>query len=284
MTDETGRETERPVPELTEPQAARAALGRGLRRAGAGVLHVWPLMPAPPGFSRLPAGWRRGLTVADRVLGWTIAGLAGLSLGWVMLYGALPVPGTVLMAQRALEGHEVRYRWRNLDAISPHLVRAVIAAEDARFCQHDGFDFDAIRTALREAGAGRRLRGASTISQQTAKNAFLWPQRGWARKTAETWFTMLTETLWSKRRIMTVYLNVAEWGDGLVGAEAAAQARFGKSAADLTERDAALLAAVLPNPHTWRLDPPGPYVSGRAPIVQARARDVRAGGLDSCVL
>lgn len=256
---------DRPAPEETPVRAAPVAT---------------PGAPRTGRFARL----RRALVIADRVLTYALAGFVGLSLVAVLAYAQRPAPATLLMVQRALEGQDVRYSWRPLEAISPDLVRAVIAAEDARFCSHSGFDYDAIQRALREAEDGGRLRGASTISQQTAKNAFLWPQRSWLRKGAETWFTMLGEAIWTKRRIMEIYLNVAEWGDGVFGAEAAAQARFGKSAADLTAREAALLAAVLPNPHEWRLDPPGPYVSGRASSLQGRMRDVRESGLDSCVL
>jgi monofunctional biosynthetic peptidoglycan transglycosylase len=246
------------------------------------VAALWPRFPDP--FRRAPLRWRRRLFWADRVLGGAIAAFVGVSLLWTALYAVAPAPGTLLMLQRAAEGQDVRYRWRPLSAISPDLVSAVIAAEDSRFCAHAGFDFDAIETALREAEGGGRLRGASTISQQTAKNAFLFPQRSWLRKGAETWFVMLAEAVWPKRRTMEMYLNVAEWGDGLFGAEAAAQARFGKSAAELTAREAALMAAVLPNPHEWRLDPAGPYVSSRAGSLQRRLRDVQAAGLDSCVL
>jgi monofunctional biosynthetic peptidoglycan transglycosylase len=270
---------ERPAPE-TEADAATADGARP--PLAVRLARLWPAFPDP--FRRAPLRWRRRLFWADRILGGAIAGFAGLSLLWTTLYGVLPVPGTILMVQRALEGMDVRYQWRGLDRISPDLARAVIAAEDSRFCAHPGFDYDAIQTALREAEGGGRLRGASTISQQTAKNAFLFPQRSWLRKGAETWFTMLAEAVWTKRRTMEVYLNAAEWGDGLFGAEAAARARFGKSAAELTEREAALLAAVLPNPHEWRVDPPGPYVAGRASSLQGRLRDVRASGLDSCVL
>ena len=274
---------DRPAPESAQPPAVHApAEGAAEPNLAVRIARLWPAFPDP--FRRAPLRWRRRLFRADRILGGAFAAFAGLSLLWTATYAVLPVPATFLMAQRALESREVRYHWRSLDRISPDLVRAVIAAEDARFCDHPGFDYDAIQTALREAESGGRLRGASTISQQTAKNAFLFPQRSWIRKGLETWFTMLTEAIWTKRRTMEVYLNVAEWGDGLFGAEAAAQARFGKSAAELTEREAALLAAVLSNPHEWRVDPPGPYVSGRAASLQRRLRDVQAGGLESCVL
>ncbi len=222
----------------------------------------------------------RALTVVARVF------VIGVALS-VVLVGigrfALP-PGTALMVQRGFEGEDVRRDWVSLDEVSPHLVRAVIAAEDSKFCSHAGFDGEAIREALGEAQNGERPRGASTITQQTAKNVYLHPAGGYVRKGVEAWFTIWIETAWSKRRTMEAYLNVAEWGDGLFGAQAAAQTRFGKSAADLTRREAALLAAVLPNPHRWRVDPPGPYVSRRAGTLQARMRVVEGEGLASCVL
>jgi len=230
---------------------------------------------------RLALVWARraGLAVA----GLAAIGLA-LSTAWVSLYRYVDPPGTALMAWRSFQGHEVRYQPRRLYAIAPDLMISVIGAEDSRFCAHDGFDLEAIRQALDEAQRGKGLRGASTLSQQTAKNAFLWHGRGWVRKGAEARFTFLIETLWPKERILEVYLNIAEWGDGAFGAEAAAQLRFNKSAEGLSAREAALLAAVLPNPNSWRLDPPGPYVSGRAVSLQARAVQVRAQGLAACVI
>lgn len=233
---------------------------------------------------------KQKLSVLDRIT-LTLRGVAWLSvvvffgsLLWAGVYRVTPPPGTLLMLERKLSGDVIVHPWVSLDEISPHLVTAVIAAEDTRFCLHDGIDFDAIDQAIEEAENGKRLRGASTISQQTAKNAFLWNGRNWFRKGGETWMTFVIETLWPKRRIMEVYLNVAEWGDGLFGAEAAAQKRFGKSARDLSPREAALLAAVLPNPHRWRVDPPGPYVRKRARTLRARMLQVRRDGLDDCVL
>lgn len=220
-------------------------------------------------------------------LTWTFRILAGLFVA-VHLYALalvwLPIPGTVLMLQRAAGGEAVRRDAVPLSEISPHLVRAVIAAEDTRFCDHNGIDMQAIEKALAERRQGRRTRGASTITQQTAKNVFLWNGGGVPRKLGDMWMGVFIDQFWGKARVMEAYLNVAEWGDGLFGAEAAAQARFGKSAADLSEREAALLAAVLPSPNKWRLDPPGPYVSKRAGTLQARMRVVRSQGLAACVL
>ena len=160
----------------------------------------------------------------------TLLILALLPIGAVMIHTFVPIPMTLLMVQRRLEGEGMSYSWRPIERISPHLVRAVIAAEDARFCQHQGFDVEAIEKALKANERGGKLRGGSTISQQTAKNVFLWPGRGWIRKGFEAGYTVLIEAFWPKRRIVEVYLNVAEWAPGVYGAEAAAQHWFGKSA------------------------------------------------------
>ncbi|MEQ9437151.1 monofunctional biosynthetic peptidoglycan transglycosylase [Hyphomonas sp.] len=219
-------------------------------------------------------------------LGRLVKLIAGLFVA-VHLYAAalifLPVPGTILMVQRAAGGETIRRNLTPLEDMSPHLVSAVIAAEDTRFCGHHGIDPEAIEKAIDEYQRGKKARGASTITQQTAKNVFFWNGGGAPRKAGDMWMATFIDYAWGKRRVMEVYLNVAEWGDGIFGAEAAAQARFGKSAAALTEREAALLAAVLPSPNKWRVDPPGPYVSSRAGTLQARMRVVRNQGLDACV-
>lgn len=219
-------------------------------------------------------------------LGRLVKLIAGLFVA-VHLYAAalifLPAPGTILMVQRAVGGETIRRNITPLEDMSPHLVSAVIAAEDTRFCGHHGIDPVAIEKAIDEYQRGKKARGASTITQQTAKNVFFWNGGGAPRKAGDMWMATFIDYAWGKRRVMEVYLNVAEWGDGIFGAEAAAQARFGKSAAALTEREAALLAAVLPSPNKWRVDPPGPYVSSRAGTLQARMRVVRNQGLDACV-
>ncbi|MEO1406754.1 MAG: monofunctional biosynthetic peptidoglycan transglycosylase [Pseudomonadota bacterium] len=196
----------------------------------------------------------------------------------------VPAVGSILMVQRHIAGETVHRDWKPLHKFSPHLVRAVIAAEDSRFCQHNGIDLEAIDKALDERAKGRSARGASTITQQTAKNIFLWNGGGYARKGAEAWFATLIDFAWGKRRVMEAYLNIAEWGDGIFGAEAAAQKRFGKRASELTMREAALLAAVLPSPNKWRVDPPGPYVRQRTGTLQARMRVVQNEGFAACVL
>lgn len=196
----------------------------------------------------------------------------------------IPVPGTILMLQRAMGGEDVRRNWTRIEDMSPYLVSAVIAAEDARFCSHEGIDWEAIQDAISDNETRKRRRGGSTITQQTAKNVFLWNGGGFVRKVPETWMASFIDYAWGKKRVLEMYLNVAEWGDGLFGAEAAAQTRFNKSAKDLTPREAALLASVLPSPNKWRLDPPGDYVRKRSRTVQARLYVVRNEGYADCVL
>lgn len=224
---------------------------------------------------------------ANWVLRIVLAGLVltiGAPLFFVGAWRFIDPPFTWLMVERLGEGEKLTRKAVSLDDISPNLVRAVIAAEDARFCAHDGFDIEAIQKALANNSKGRKIRGGSTISQQTAKNVFLWAERSWVRKGLEAYFTVLIEATWPKRRIMEAYLNVVEWGDGRFGAEAAAQQLFGKSAKDLTAKEAARLAAVLPSPNKWRADSPGPYVRRRAGTIISRMAVVRNERLDACVL
>ena len=218
------------------------------------------------------------------ILAVLFGGVAVVPISWAAAYMYIDAPATALMLSRAAAGERIQHDPVPISAMSPHLVRAVIAAEDANFCRHNGFDFEAIEDAVERNRDGRRVRGASTISQQTAKNLFLWPERSWIRKGLESYFTALIETLWSKRRIMEAYLNAIEWGDGIFGVEAAARARFGVSARELTPLQSARLAAVLPNPNRWRVNPPGPYVRTRTGQIQARARVVGREGLADCVL
>jgi monofunctional biosynthetic peptidoglycan transglycosylase len=158
---------------------------------------------------------------------------------------------------------DFRREWRPIEAISPQLQLAVVASEDQRFADHQGFDFGQIRKAMEEADRGSRQRGASTISQQVAKNLFLWGGHSWLRKGLEAWFTVLIETVWPKQRIMEVYLNSVEFGTGIYGAEAASQTFFNKPASKLNPSEAARLAAVLPNPHKYKAKNPGNYVVAR---------------------
>lgn len=247
--------------------------GRGARKAVAGLNRDLDAIAAA----------KRPRVLLPALL-WTLGAIVVLPVAWVLLYGIIEAPGTILMAQRALSGETIRRTPVKLEAISSDLVRAVIAAEDSGFCGHDGFEIEAIQAALDSNKKGGKIRGGSTVSQQTAKNLFLWPDRSYVRKGMEAYFTVLIEAFWSKRRIMEAYLNAAEWGDGVFGAEAAAQARFGVSAKDLTPIQAARLAAVLPSPNKWSANKPGPYVRKRARAILGRANAVRAGNLDTCVL
>jgi len=194
-----------------------------------------------------------------------------------------PVPGTPQMLGEVLTGNAVHYSWTSYADISYSLVRAVIASEDENFCSHHGFDWRSIDKAIKAGESGRRLRGASTISQQTARSVFLLPVRSWVRKGVEAWLTVLMEALWPKERILTVYLNIVDWGHGNFGAEAAARAYFHSSASALTPRQAARLAAVLPDPDDWRAVHPGPYVASRSVTLMARMAAVTRDGLDACV-
>jgi monofunctional biosynthetic peptidoglycan transglycosylase len=202
----------------------------------------------------------------------------------VLVYRFVPPPITILMIERLFEGHGMDYRWRKLDDISPDLRQAVVASEDQRFCQHHGFDFGAIQKAMK-ANERRpdKLRGGSTISQQTAKNVFLWPGRSYVRKGIEAWYTVLIEAIWGKRRIMEMYLNVAEFGPGIYGAEAASERMFHEDAGELTPAQAARLAAVLPDPLKWKAAAPGPYVARRSGHIDRAMGAVRNDGLATCV-
>ena len=184
-----------------------------------------------------------------RAFGLCLALFVLLSILAVTLYRDIPPPGTPLMLLRLADGNGITKSWRGLEEISPLLVETVISGEDETFCGHHGFDWNAIAAAWRrnQHGSGRLL-GASTISMQTAKNLFLWPGRDWLRKGLEAYFTALIELAWSKRRIIEVYLNIAEWGPGIYGAEAAAAHYFHTSAARLSPDEAVRLAALLPDP------------------------------------
>jgi monofunctional biosynthetic peptidoglycan transglycosylase len=199
-----------------------------------------------------------------------------------LLFRFVPVPVTPLMLVRCLEQWrdpakqvKLEKHWVAYEDISPAMKLAVVAAEDQNFEEHYGFDFDAIRKAQQynERHHGKRMRGASTISQQTAKNVFLWPARSWFRKGLEVYFTFLIEVCWSKQRILEVYLNVIETGEGLYGVDAAASAYFHTTATRLSVRQSALIAAILPNPRKWNAARPGPYIQRRQQrIVQAMSR------------
>ncbi len=203
-----------------------------------------------------------------------------LSLVLVLLFRFVPVTYTATML---MDENSVTRDWEPLARMDRNMVSAVIAAEDSKFCTHDGFDVEAIEQALEERASGTRERGASTISQQTAKNVFLWQGGSWFRKGLETWFTFLIENLWTKRRIMEVYLNIAETGIGTYGVEAGSQRYFGHSAARLSRDEASRIAAVLPSPKTREVISPGGFTRRYGNTIEARIGVVRRDGLDSCV-
>ena len=230
--------------------------------------------------SRLPPAKRRLLSRIGRGL-WTAAWVFTVgSVALVLLLRWVPPPASSFIAQSWLsalwagESAAFRYDWTPLATISPHAALAVIAAEDQRFPDHFGFDFVEIQDALEDQDEGKPLRGASTLSQQVAKNLFLWPGRSFIRKGLEVWFTVLLELLWSKQRILEVYLNIAEFGEYTFGVEAASRRFFNKPAARLTADEAARLAAVLPNPLRYRVDRPSAYVLQRQRRIERQMRQL----------
>jgi len=205
-------------------------------------------------------GQRRKRWVRAFYLG--VAGAVGLPILIVLPWRWLEPPASALMMRAQAEGVEIDQRWVPWEAISPHLPIAVVASEDQKFPEHRGFDTESIRSALEEGGS--KGRGASTISQQVVKNLFLWSGRSWTRKGLEAYLTVFVEVLWPKQRILEIYLNIAEFGTGIFGAEAAAEGFFNKPASQLSAREAALMAAVLPSPKRMSPGRPSPYVEERA--------------------
>lgn len=230
---------------------------------------------------RRPGRARRWL----RRLAWLGIALVAFTVVQVAVLRFVDPPFSAFMAARQVEAwadgdwdFRVAHDWRDLDEVSPHVAVAVIAAEDQRFAEHDGFDFVAIEKAREAHARGGKLRGASTISQQVAKNLFLWGGRSWVRKGIEAWYTLLVEALWPKARIIEVYVNIAEFGDGVYGAQAAARTWYGKDAAALAPAEAARLAAVLPSPRRYSVPNPGPYVRGRTAAIQRQMRQIGGTG------
>ncbi|HEV8701160.1 MAG TPA: monofunctional biosynthetic peptidoglycan transglycosylase [Candidatus Polarisedimenticolia bacterium] len=209
--------------------------------------------------------------------------LVALPVCLTLVYRFLPPPTTPLAVSTWWRKGTIYKVWTPLEGISPALVRATIGAEDDTFCTHHGFDWQAIGKAIRQNDRGRRVRGGSTISQQTAKNVFLTPHRNWLRKGLETYLTVMIEALWSKRRILEIYLNEVQFGPRVFGAEAAAEYYFHKPAARLDEAEAARLAAVLPDPEDWRVVDAGPYVESRTRALIDRITEVQRDGLDACI-
>jgi monofunctional biosynthetic peptidoglycan transglycosylase len=225
-------------------------------------------------------GRLRGLLLAPlRWLAYTL----GAAILWVGSYTVIDPPGGYYMAAERVRLGGIQREWRDLEQISPDLVRAVMAAEDANFCDHPGFDLKAIEQAIEANAQGKRVRGGSTISQQVAKNVFLWQGRSWLRKGLEAGFTALVEVIWSKRRIVEVYLNVAEFDAGVFGAQAAARHHFNRDASALTLAQAARLAAVLPNPKERNPGAATSYMNRRSAAIAEGARTLAAEGRAGCV-
>lgn len=215
--------------------------------------------------------------VARKILLWFFA----VSFIWVLAYRFINPPVTWLMLQRGFERKaagkdwKVDKQWRNFDELSSNLKYAAMAGEDVNFLAHWGFDSKAIQKAYQKNHAGKPVRGGSTITQQTAKNVFLWPGRSWIRKGFEAYFTALIELLWSKKRIMEVYLNVIEMGDGIYGSEAATRFYYKKPATQLSKRQAALLIAVLPNPRRWSPGKPTAYIYKKQYLILRNMRRIK---------
>lgn len=209
-----------------------------------------------------------------------LLGFIGLSLALVLLFKFVPVPVTATMV---MDGNGITKDWESLSNIDRNMVRAVIASEDGKFCTHDGFDREAIEKAIENNSRGGRIKGGSTISQQTAKNAFLIQGGGYVRKAFEAYFTVLIETIWGKRRIMEVYLNVAETGIGTYGVNAAAMRYFGHDASRLTPAEAGRIAAVLPLPKKRAAVAPRGFTRRHGNSISRRVAIVRNDGLDACL-
>lgn len=223
-----------------------------------------------------------------RIIWKTTLWFLGLSIGLVIIYRFVPVPITPLMVIRVFEQgfdpeKDVRlYKdWVSISKISKHAPQAVIAAEDQKFLEHKGFDFEAMEKAWENNKKGKRIKGASTITQQTVKNVFLWPSRSYVRKGLEAYFTVLVELIWSKERIIEVYLNVIEMGDGIYGIEAASQAYYKIPATKLNRSQAALIAAVLPNPRRWTPKRPTGYIRGRQSWIMRQMNNLEPVGFGS---
>lgn len=229
------------------------------------------------GKPRARRGWRRWIVVP--MLGFLAATVLPVALFTRVdpPISAFMMRDWVLAMRDGRRDYRLRHAWTPLGAIAAELRAAVVAAEDQKFRRHRGFDVEAIRSAVEDHQDGERVRGASTITQQVAKNLFLWPGQSWLRKGIEAWYTVLIETFWSKARILEIYLNVAQFGDGIYGAAAASSVFFGCDPAALSAEQAALLAAVLPNPMRFRVDAPTDYVRARQRWILVQMRRVGEG-------
>lgn len=218
------------------------------------------------------------MKIAKKIIRWTLALFFSTTILMVVAFKFIPVYFTPLMVIRCFEQKadgkplKLDHHWVPLDEISPHLPVAVMASEDQRFLKHHGFDFGAIKSAAANNMSGKKMRGGSTISQQTAKNVFLWPGRSFVRKGFEAYFTLLIELVWSKQRIMEVYLNSIEMGDGIYGAYAVAEENFHTTPDKLTRYECALIAATLPNPRRFSSAAPGPYMRKRQRQIEVQMR------------
>lgn len=212
-------------------------------------------------------------------LGYLVIAFMVWSIGAVIVYKFVPVTVTPLKVWRVIDNFDqaklsFSSKWCSIDDMSPEMVKAVMAAEDSRFAEHNGFDFEELKKAIKENKTRKKARGASTISQQTAKNVFCIPSNTWVRKGFEAWFTILIEQVWGKKRIMEVYLNIMETGVNIYGAEGAARQFYDKSAADLNRHEASMIAAVLPNPRFRTISNPSRYMVRRAGNIRSRMRNV----------
>jgi monofunctional biosynthetic peptidoglycan transglycosylase len=229
---------------------------------------------------------RRERSLIGRILGWIVKLVIAflvISTLWVLAYRFINPPVTITMIGDMIAGRGATRDWMPIGEIDRDMVRASIAAEDSKFCSHNGFDFEAIEDAMKRNASGGRIRGGSTISQQTAKNAFLWQGGGYARKGAEAWFTFLIEHLWGKRRIMEVYLNLAETGIGTYGVNAGSQRYFGHDASAMSATEAARIAAILPLPKKRGAIAPKGFTRRYGNTIAARIGVVGRDGLDACV-
>ena len=243
-------------------------------------------MAKTPSIPKYKRKRRRSGSLVGRILGWIVKLVVGLflfSILWVLAYRFINPPTTATMIGDMIAGRGANRDWMPIDKLDRDMVRAAIAAEDGKFCTHHGFDFEAIEDAMKRNASGGRIRGGSTISQQTAKNGFLWQGGGYARKGAEAWFTFLIEHLWGKRRIMEVYLNLAETGIGTYGVNAGSQRYFGHDADAMSPLEAARIAAVLPLPKERGAIAPKGFTRRYGNTIAARISSVARDGLDGCV-
>jgi len=228
---------------------------------------------------------RKG-SLPGRIVGWIVKLVVAffvISALWVLAYRFVNPPITATMISDIIGGRGAQKDWMSIERMDRDMVRASIAAEDGKFCSHNGFDFEAIEDAMKRNASGGRIRGGSTISQQTAKNAFLWQGGGYARKGVEAWFTFLIEHLWGKRRIMEVYLNLAETGIGTYGVNAGSERYFGHDASAMSATEAARIAAVLPLPKKRGAVAPKGFTRRYGNTIAARIPTVTRDGLDACV-